>query len=144
MVLAKSAMASPPICASPTRWAAPCHSWRMAERSVNSLDEAGMKAMRYVVLIALLASTTAQADDDFFEKQIRPLLVEHCFECHGDKKQEGGLRLISRRGAITGGDNGPAVAAGNPKESLLIHAVGYQEDLKMPPDGKLADERTGF
>ena len=74
-------------------------------------------------------------DDDsaaieFFETSIRPLLTEKCASCHGDKKQEGGLRLSSRRGAITGGDNGPLLVAGNPQVSLLIHAVGYQEDLK--------------
>ena len=53
----------------------------------------------FVMLAANPASATAEnapEGDDFFEKQIRPLLVEHCLECHGPKKQQGGLRLTSR------------------------------------------------
>ena len=75
---------------------------------------------------------------EFFEKQIRPLLVEHCFGCHGDKKQEGGLKLSSRKAMFKGGDTGVAVVPGKPDESLLIRAVGYLDEPKMPPKQKLA------
>src|SRR5688572_22964934 len=52
----------------------------------------------------------------FFEKQVRPLLVKHCYECHsaGAKKIKGGLLLDSRPGVMRGGDSGPAVVAGEP------------------------------
>ena len=45
-------------------------------------------------------------DNDFFESRVRPLLVKHCQECHGAKKQEAGLRLDSRGGWIKGGGSG--------------------------------------
>ncbi len=97
--------------------------------------------LRFGLLWLMVASCSgfAIADDDFFEKQIRPLLVEHCQSCHGDKKQEGGLRLTSRASAIKGGDTGAAVTPGKPDESLLIRAVEYLGERKMPPKQKLAD-----
>jgi len=85
------------------------------------------------------------AEVEFFERKIRPLLAEKCFECHGvsgDQKvvAKGGLRLDSRRGVLDGGDTGPSVTPGKPEESLLIEAVSYQtESLQMPPRGKLSD-----
>ena len=45
----------------------------------------------------------------FFENQIRPLLSKHCFECHNDTKQEGGLRLDFRQAMRTGGESGPTL-----------------------------------
>ncbi|HEY2249495.1 MAG TPA: PSD1 and planctomycete cytochrome C domain-containing protein [Planctomycetaceae bacterium] len=74
----------------------------------------------------------------FFEKRIRPVLVEHCQSCHGEKKQEGGLRLDSRESLLKGSDGGPVVVAGKPAESDLIEAVRQTGDIKMPPKGKLA------
>ena len=76
---------------------------------------------------------------EFFEKRIRPLLVQNCLECHADK-HEGGLRLDSATALATGGDSGPAVAPGNPDASLLLAAVRYQDEPKMPPAGKLPDD----
>lgn len=80
-----------------------------------------------------------QADDiGFFETKIRPLLAQHCYECHGEKKQKGGLRLDSRQGWSEGGDSGPTIVPGQPEESLLIKAVGYSdEELQMPPKERL-------
>src|SRR4051812_32170646 len=63
------------------------------------------------------------AGTEFFEKRVRPLLVERCQECHGSEKQKGGLRLDSRAGLLAGGDTGPAAAPGRPDDSLLVHAV---------------------
>ena len=80
---------------------------------------------------------------EFFEKRIRPVLVEHCYECHaaGANELGGGLRLDSRDGWRRGGDSGPAIAPGKAEESLLVRAVGYDDDaLKMPPKGKLKAE----
>ncbi|HJT36603.1 MAG TPA: PSD1 and planctomycete cytochrome C domain-containing protein [Pirellulales bacterium] len=75
----------------------------------------------------------------FFESKVRPLLVEKCQRCHGEKKSQAGLRLLSREAILTGGDSGPAAMPGNPADSLLIRAVEYVSEPQMPPDGKLSD-----
>jgi cytochrome c553 len=96
-------------------------------------------------LLSALTSPAAAADPptsasarDFFEKSVRPVLATHCFECHGAKKQRGGLRLDSRAAILAGGDTGPAVVPGSPDKSLLIKAVHYKDEPKMPPKGQLA------
>jgi len=77
---------------------------------------------------------------DFFETRVRPVLLAHCVECHGEKKHKGGLRLDSRTSAFAGGDIGPAIMAGDAEKSPLIRAVRYtDEDLQMPPKLKLPD-----
>ncbi len=77
---------------------------------------------------------------ELFEKHVRPLLVNNCLECHG-AQAEGDLRLDSRDGMLTGGYSGPSVTPGDAETSLLIKAVRHtDEDLKMPPEDKLADE----
>ena len=53
----------------------------------------------------------------FFEAKIRPLLVERCYECHGEKKQKGGLRLDSKAGWQKGGDNGAASSRAIPRRA---------------------------
>jgi hypothetical protein len=77
---------------------------------------------------------------EFFEKKVRPVLVEHCYKCHSAeaKKPRGGLALDSGAALRQGGDSGPAVVPGKPQESLLLKAVRYtDEHLRMPPKGKL-------
>jgi hypothetical protein len=93
---------------------------------------------------AMISLHRATADDsagiEFFERKIRPILVNHCYECHSHaaKKHKGKLYLDSRAGIRTGGESGPAVVPGKPAESWLLKAVRHQsEDLKMPPKGKL-------
>ncbi|MFM2095357.1 MAG: hypothetical protein RIS70_2481 [Planctomycetota bacterium] len=76
-----------------------------------------------------------------FEKQIRPLLLEHCAKCHGPKKQEGGLNLATRTLLIKGGDSGPALVPGKAEESRILAAIEYGGDLKMPPSGKLSADK---
>jgi len=76
----------------------------------------------------------------FFEKEVRPVLVERCASCHGAAKQSGGLRVDSRAAILEGGDLGPSVVPGDPDKSPLIQAIRHQGDNKMPPKGdKLAD-----
>ena len=80
---------------------------------------------------------------EFFEKKIRPVLVDNCYSCHSTeaKKTRGGLKLDSREATLKGGDTGPALVPGNPKNSLLVQALGYGDpDLQMPPKGKLPAE----
>lgn len=81
--------------------------------------------------------------EQFFETKIRPVLATHCNECHSDKaeKLKGGLRLDTREGLRQGGDTGPVIVPGQPEKSSLLRAVRYRdEDLQMPPVGKLPDE----
>jgi hypothetical protein len=79
-------------------------------------------------------SAHSAEDMAFFESKIRPLLVERCYECHGEKKQKGGLRLDSLLGWQTGGDSGAIITPGDVDKSLLIEAIRYKnEDLQMPP-----------
>ena len=84
--------------------------------------------------------TTAQ-QLEFFEKEVRPLLAEHCFECHSTKAKrvEAKLLLDSRSAHVKGGDSGAAIVPGKADESLLIEAVRY-ESYEMPPKGKLPEK----
>ena len=78
-----------------------------------------------------------------FERQILPILRARCFECHGPKEQEARLRLDVRRIVFAGGENGPAIKAGNSVGSLLVQRISSKDkDERMPPEGKTlsADE----
>src|SRR5262245_51369401 len=109
-----------------------------------------MAPRRLVVLLAIIGAATLRAADkpppdgvEFFEKKIRPLLIRHCYECHGPdaKKPGGGLRLDTRDGVLKGGGSGAVVVVDEPEKSLLINAVRRTGDLKMPPKVTLsADE----
>src|SRR5437764_13570544 len=94
-------------------------------------------------LLPLRGQTPGDPGIDFFEKKIRPVLVENCYSCHSiaAKKNRGELLLDSRQGLLEGGETGPAIVPGKPKESLLIKALHYgDKDWKMPPKGKLPPE----
>jgi len=70
------------------------------------------------------------------------LLAAKCYECHGPEKQESGLRLDTFEGIIQGGDSGPAIEPESAGESLLINAVGYEnEELQMPPESPLTKQQ---
>ncbi len=90
------------------------------------------------------ADATRAQEIAFFEQHIRPLLIEHCYECHAAEEQSGGLRLDSRDAWQAGGDSGPLLTAGDPAHSRLIEAVHYDNlDLQMPPSGKLSSAQIG-
>jgi len=98
-------------------------------------------------LIVLLAfpliaeEALPRAQVEFFEKKIRPVLVNNCYECHSHgKKIKGGLRLDTKDAIRTGGDTGPAIVPRDLKDSLLIEAIHWtDEDLQMPPKKKLPE-----
>jgi len=77
--------------------------------------------------------TRQAAQIEFFEKHVRPVLAEHCYSCHGSKKQNAGLRLDTTAGLRAGGDSGPVIIPGQPEKSLLIRAVRRETDSPMPP-----------
>ena len=87
----------------------------------------------------LRAEASRSAEEDFFEKNVRPVLVEHCAKCHGNGKSKGGLGLASRASVLKGGDSGPALVPGDAAKSLLLKAIRYDGDTQMPPKGKLPD-----
>jgi cytochrome c553 len=121
--------------------------------SMNSAFHSSRLAAAFAVLVvcrasqALFAAERASPDEaaalELFEKKIRPVLVQECYQCHSaqavaQKKLKGGLLLDTRDGARKGGESGPAIVPGNPDESLLVRALRH-EDFEMPPKGKLPD-----
>lgn len=97
-----------------------------------------------IAVIALLAPSSAGADDpraglDYFEREVRPILVDACQKCHGPRKQESDLRLDSRAAVLKGGASGAAVIPGQPDKSPLIEAIRYAGDVQMPPQAKLTE-----
>ncbi|HEV3259426.1 MAG TPA: DUF1549 domain-containing protein, partial [Gemmataceae bacterium] len=104
-------------------------------------------AIGWVLLSLIGQPAPARAADatpdgiEFFEKKIRPVLVENCYKCHGGRKKKGKLQLDSRDGMLKGGETGSAVVPGRPDKSLLVKAVHYKDDvLRMPPRSKLSDD----
>ncbi|MBL9117192.1 MAG: PSD1 domain-containing protein [Verrucomicrobiaceae bacterium] len=97
-----------------------------------------MRAKSFLSLF-LASSPLLGADSgegiEFFEKHVRPILVERCYECHSaSKKIKGGLALDTKAGTLQGGDTGPSIVAGDPEKSRFIEAVRYtNQDLQMPP-----------
>ena len=101
-----------------------------------------------VILSVLLSGcfelrSAAPDGPGFFESKIRPLFIEHCQKCHGEKKQEGGLRLDTKAGWQKGGEHGPVIVSGDPEKSRLIQAVRRKDkDLQMPPKRALGAEEV--
>ncbi len=101
------------------------------------------------LLVGLLAGGAAAAELprehlEFFERKIRPVLAERCYECHSAaaKKAKGGLTLDTRDGVLKGGDAGPVLVPGASEKSKLIEAVRYRNrDLQMPPKSPLPPEQ---
>lgn len=79
---------------------------------------------------------------EFFEKRVRPILVESCHRCHSAdaEKLKGGLLLDTHEATLKGGESGPALIPGHPEQSRLIEAITWENpDLQMPPRRKLSD-----
>jgi cytochrome c553 len=107
-----------------------------------------MRYLPLVIFVAMLfpprtfADEPASAGLEFFERKIRPLLVENCFKCHTGPKLKANLALDNRAAVLKGGDTGPALVPGEPGKSLIMKAIGYQDpELRMPPRGKLSDQQ---
>ena len=106
-----------------------------------------------LLAVALVAAAPGGADRrfdaesvEFFEKKVRPLLVNNCNNCHSaSTNSKGGLRVDDRNGLIQGGNRGPAVVPGDPGNSLLIQAVlQTDEELKMPPKKHLSGDEIAI
>jgi hypothetical protein len=90
-----------------------------------------------LLALAPVTSARAAARPDF-AKEILPILEKNCFECHGEEKQKGKLRMDSREALLKGGDSGPALIVGKAAESLLLQRVllPRDNDEAMPPKGE--------
>ncbi len=97
-----------------------------------------MKLIGAGLLLACLNVQAGQDGADYFETNVRPVLVRQCLGCHSSSAMSG-LRLDSRDGMLKGGTRGPALVPGKPAESLILRAVRQSDTLRMPPSGKLKD-----
>jgi hypothetical protein len=108
----------------------------------------------FAAIATILLGTASQAQQqsappltadqvEFFEKKIRPILVERCYKCHSAaaEKIKAGLLLDSRDGMLKGGESGPAIVPGDPDKSILIRAIRQVDELRMPVKEKLPDEQ---
>lgn len=102
-------------------------------------------ALVIFTFVASLVPTILLADDtgiEFYEKRIRPALIQHCYKCHSTKAKsvKGGLRLDSKQATLAGGESGRIIVPGKPEESSLIAAISHSGDFsEMPPNRKLPD-----
>jgi cytochrome c553 len=89
---------------------------------------------------ATTATQPSNASLEFFEANIRPVLVESCSTCH-TKSEAGGLRIDSREALLKGGASGPAIVPGKPDDSYLLMAIRHAPNApRMPKNGaKLSD-----
>lgn len=115
--------------------------------SLSLLTTQALRQMRFVslnkwlfaILLSLTASAAiAQEPEIDFLRQVRPLLGDKCFRCHGadEGSREGGLRLDELDAALVGGDSGePAIVPGDPDASELIRRILTDAPSdRMPPD----------
>jgi hypothetical protein len=94
--------------------------------------------LTFVLCFSAGVSHAADTTDELFEKQIRPLLIEKCGECHTGAQNSGGLKMESRASLLKGGDSGKAIDLEHPEQSLLLRAVRRTGDLEMPPEEALS------
>ena len=99
---------------------------------------------RTILFLLSVASGFAQTKVNFI-RDVRPILAQKCFSCHGEAAQQAGLRLDRRQQALRGGDYGPVIVPGKSAESKLIRrVVNGDGGLQMPPTGPLSDEEIGI
>jgi hypothetical protein len=115
------------------------HPRHQLDRTVWAHFICGLAIAISMAMVTRAGEEPTPEQEKFFESRIRPLLAEHCFKCHGEQKQKGGLRLDSRGHLLAGGESGPAIEPGKPDDSLLIEAIRY-ESFEMPPSGPLEEK----
>src|SRR5690242_16065560 len=99
----------------------------------------GRRVELLLALVSLLGCLPAGAAEPLeFDRDVKPILEQHCFKCHGPEKQKGGLRLDQKPAALKGGDSGePAIVPGSALKSHLIKLVTSDDpEQVMPPKGE--------
>jgi hypothetical protein len=96
-----------------------------------------MKKMLAVLAVVAMAGVVRAEDKVDFAKQIRPIMADSCYKCHGEKKQKGKLRLDSLAAFQAGGKDGKVIEPGNPDKSELYRRIilPKDDDDVMPPEG---------
>ena len=101
--------------------------------------------LKYAFLLALTCLVAVADEIEFFEKKVRPVLAEHCYECHSKdaKKLKGNLSLDSTEAILRGGEEGKAIVPGKPDQSLMYTRTALSpDDLDiMPAEGEPLDEQ---
>ncbi len=97
--------------------------------------------MLVITLVGSVLSAEDRAGEEFFEREVRPILATQCLECHGEKDPERGFQLLSRETLLKGGQSGPALHLEHPQDSLLLAAIKHTGPLKMPPEEKLREDQ---
>lgn len=106
------------------------------------------RAIHTILISSQILSAAADEPEDvaFFRDQVKPILADNCFKCHGGEnsrgeiKIRGGLQMISHKGLLIGGEHGPVIDLANPSDSILLKALSYEdEEMEMPPRGKLPE-----
>ena len=89
-----------------------------------------------ILIFSMFGVCSSQADIGFWKAEIKPLLEQNCWKCHGADKVRAELVLTTREGVLKGGEVGPAVNLEDPAASLLLQMVSYKDDdHQMPPIG---------
>ncbi|SFI79861.1 PSD1 and planctomycete cytochrome C domain-containing protein [Planctomicrobium piriforme] len=97
------------------------------------------------VLASVVGSAQAGEHEDYFENNVRPLLVKRCQECHGAKKAESEIRMDIKSAVMVGGAAGPLVEPGKVDSSRLWQVIQYSDqDIQMPPAGKMPPEELAI
>src|SRR3954465_9704987 len=92
-----------------------------------------MKSCVAALLLLLLPSSGRSAAVDYL-RDVKPVLADQCYRCHGASQQKGGLRLDTAALGLKGGDPGPAFKAGKPAESLAVQVIkGVHQDIPRMP-----------
>jgi len=104
-----------------------------------------LRPLTLLLLTTVVTAALGAADPgklEFFEKKVRPVLVDNCYSCHSaDTKPAGGLRVDDRHGLLTGGDNGAAIVPGEPEKSLLLRRIRHEDaKRRMPKEGRTLTE----
>ncbi len=92
------------------------------------------------LILGLNVSSAEPAESDSatidFQRDVRPILSDHCFQCHGPDQavRVAELRLDTRQGVFSERDNGIPIVPGNPEASLLYQRIAHPEAaMRMPP-----------
>ncbi|MCA9206444.1 MAG: DUF1549 domain-containing protein, partial [Planctomycetales bacterium] len=112
-----------------------------------------MSQFRFLLALGLIVggstmaaeSPSAASSDDlsYFTETVEPVLVQHCYGCHGNGKDKGGFNLYTIEALLKGGESGAAVDFDNVAESILVDAINYGS-YEMPPSGKMPPERIAI
>ena len=118
----------------------------MFSKAVNMVTatKAQVACLGLIVFAATPVCAQTRPARSYFEKEIRPVFADKCYGCHSSKLKSpmGGLVLDTKAGLKKGGNGGPVLVPGDPASSRLLQALTYkQTELRMPPTGKLPDEK---